>query len=155
MTEEKIVEDNNVQPPDGNTLLGEGTVEKKEKPIKAKPAFYACCYEPLKVIAKEMGYNLLINGSLNRDMDLVAIPWIDEPKPMKEEVVAFDKYLRGIHYAEESIESGYMYSVLPGGRHSFVINLNRGGRWNQYLDEQWYVDVCFTPLPEKYSSAFA
>lgn len=155
MIEETKVEDNNVQPPDGNTLLGEGTVAKKEKPIKAKPVFYACCYEPLKVIAKEMGYNLLINGSLNRDMDLVAIAWSDEPKPMKEVVVAFDKYLRGIHYAEESIESGYMYSVLPGGRHSFVINLNRGGRWNQYLDEQWYVDVCFTPLPERSGSAFA
>jgi hypothetical protein len=42
-----------------------------------------------------------------------------------------------------------MYSVLPGGRHSFVINLNRGGRWNQYLDEQWYIDISFTPLPEK------
>src|SRR5690242_9505289 len=90
-----------------NGLLGEGTGEKKEKPTKAKPVFYACCYEPLKVIAKEMGYNLLINGSLNRDMDLVAIAWSDEPKPMKEVVVAFDKYLRGIHYAEESIESGY------------------------------------------------
>jgi len=144
-----------VSPHGSNTMLGEGTVEKKEKPIKAKPVFYACCYEPLKVIAKEMGYNLLINGSLNRDMDLVAIAWSDEPKPMKEVVVAFDKYLRGIHYAEESIESGYMYSVLPGGRHSFVINLNRGGMWNQYLDEQWYVDVCFTPLPEKSGSAFA
>jgi hypothetical protein len=121
--------------------------KNNKKPIKAKPVFYACCYEPLKIIAREMGYNLLINGSLNRDMDLVAIAWSDEPKPMKEVIVSFDKYLRGICYAEESIESGYKYSVLPGGRHSFVIDLNRGGRWNQYLDEHWYVDVCFTPLP--------
>lgn len=118
-----------------------------EKPIKAKPVFYACCYEPLKIIAKEMGYNLLINGSLGRDMDLVAVAWCDEPKPMKEVVVAFDKYLRGVNYTEDNIETGYMYSVLPGGRHSFVINLNRGGVWNQYLDEQWYIDICFTPLP--------
>jgi hypothetical protein len=122
---------------------------KKEKPIKAKPVFYSCCYEPLKAIAKEMGYNLLINGSLNRDMDLVAIPWTEEPKPMIEVVIAFDKYLRGTHYEESSAELGYRYSVLPGGRANYVINLNRGGRWNQYLDEQWYLDISFTPLPLK------
>jgi hypothetical protein len=45
-----------------------------------------------------------------------------------------------------------MYSVLPGGRANYVINLNRGGRWNQYLDEQWYIDISFTPLPVKSNS---
>ena len=138
-----------------NPMLGEGTVEKKEKPIKAKPVFYACCFEPLKSIAKEMGYNLLINGSLNRDMDLVAIAWVDEPKPMVEVVKAFDMYLRDTCYADGSEERGYLYSVLPANRHSFVINLNRGGRWNNYTDEQWYVDISFTPLPNKAGSAFA
>lgn len=154
MNSEQKAQDLSVSPSIANAVLGEG-MGNKGKPIKAKPVFYACCYEPLKTMAKEMGYNLLINGSLNRDMDLVAIPWDDEPKPMKDVIVAFDKYLRGVHYTEESIESGYMYSILPGGRHSFVINLNRGGRWNQYLDEQWYIDICFTPLPEKSGSAFA
>ncbi len=31
------------------------------KPIKAKPQFYACCLQPLQQIAKEMGYNLIVN----------------------------------------------------------------------------------------------
>lgn len=119
------------------------------KPIKAKPVFYATCYETLKAIAKDMGYNLLINGSLNRDMDLVAIPWIDEPMPMIDVVIKFDEYLRGTHYQKESAEQGYMYSVLQGGRHNYIINLNRGGKWNNYLDEQWYLDISFTPLPKK------
>lgn len=123
-------------------------VPKPEKPVKAKPVFYACCYEPLKLIAKEMGYNLLINGSLNRDMDLVAVAWVDDPKPMKDVVIAFDKYLRGVSYPDELVETGYLYSLLPGGRHSFAINLNRGGRWNQYSDEQWYIDISFSPLPK-------
>lgn len=121
-------------------------MNQEAKPVKAKPIFYACCFEPLKKIAQDMGYNLLLSGSLNRDMDLVAIPWVNEPKPMNDVVVAFDKYLRDIHYSEESIESGYMYSILPGGRHSYIINLNRGGYWNQYNDEQWYLDISFTPL---------
>lgn len=118
----------------------------EENSIKAKPVFYAMCYEPLKAIAKDKGYNLLINGSLNRDMDLVAIPWVDEPASMVDCVIAFDKYLRGTHYEELCADRGYMYSVLPGGRHSYVINLNRGGHWNQFTDDQWYVDISFTPL---------
>ncbi|WP_430900440.1 MULTISPECIES: hypothetical protein [unclassified Paraflavitalea] len=116
-----------------------------DKPIKAKPVFYAMAYEPLKSIAKEMGYNLLINGSLNRDFDLVAIPWVNNPKPMLDVVVEFDKYLRGTHYNEESANAGYMYRVLPGGRHSYVINLNRGGKWSNYTDYEWYLDISFTP----------
>jgi hypothetical protein len=82
-------------------------------------------------------------------MDLVAIPWIDEPMPMIDVVIKFDEYLRGTHYEKESAEHGYMYSVLQGGRHNYVINLNRGGKWNNYLDEQWYLDISFTPLPQK------
>lgn len=118
----------------------------EQKPIAAKPVFYAMCYEPLKAIAKEMGYNLLINGSLGRDFDLVAIAWCDDPKPMLDVVIEFDKYLRGSYYTPENAKEGYLYSVLPGGRHSFVINLNRGGKWNQYKDEQWYLDISFTPI---------
>lgn len=119
------------------------------KPIKTKPVFYACCLQPLQQIAKEMGYNLIVHGSMNRDLDLVAIPWIDDPKPEVELIKAFDIYLRGVCYAEGSEERGYLFSVLPGGRRNYVINLNRGGRWNQYLDEQYYLDISITPLQLK------
>jgi hypothetical protein len=51
-----------------------------EKPIKAKPHFYAVCLPGLQEIARNLGYNLVVHGSMNRDLDLIAIPWIDEPK---------------------------------------------------------------------------
>ena len=31
--------------------------------------------EPMRRVAKEFGYAITIHGSLNRDIDLVAIPW--------------------------------------------------------------------------------
>lgn len=116
------------------------------KPIKAKPSFYAVCFYALKEIALSHGYNLLIHGSMDRDMDLVAVPWVNDPKPELELIKALDLYLRGTCYADGSEEIGYLYSVLPGGRKSYVINLNRGGKWNQYIDEQWYIDISITPL---------
>lgn len=116
-----------------------------DKPIKAKPGMYALFYENLKQIAKDFGYNLVIHGSLNRDLDLIAIPWVDNPKPEIEMVQAFDDYLRGMHYTDSE---HYCFSILPGGRKSYIINLNRGdkrGEWSKY-DEQYYLDISITPL---------
>lgn len=103
----------------------------------------------MQEIARELGYNLIIHGSISRDMDLVAIPWVDEPKPEIELIKALDVWLRGVSYADGHEEQGYLFSILPGGRRSYVINLNRGGKWNNYNDEQWYIDISVTPLPSK------
>lgn len=133
---------------------------KNEKPIKAKPAFYTQCYIQLQKISKDLGYNLLIHGSMDRDMDLVAVPWINEPKSHLELLQAFNNFLNGVEggalvndqfftyeqQEENILEKYYMFSMLPGGRSSYVINLNRGGRFNGYIDEQYYLDVSITPL---------
>lgn len=113
------------------------------KPVKAKPHFYATCLLGLQEIAKENGYNLVIHGSMNRDMDLVAIPWTDDPKPHFELLTAFCEYL-GV-FAYDDIKY-YNFSLLPGGRSSYIINLNRGGKFNGYTDEQWYLDISITPF---------
>jgi hypothetical protein len=131
-----------------------------DKPIKARPAFYAHVYQSLKEIAKEGGYNLLVHGSLDRDLDLVAVPWSDKPISHLELLQFFNLYLNGItggaivngevyNYEQEEeniLEKYYMYSRLPGGRSSYVINLNRGGQFNGYLDEQYYLDISITPF---------
>ena len=56
-------------------------VGSASKPTHVKPSFYAFIYEQIKEIAKDYGYNLVLHGSMNRDLDLIAIPWIDNPKP--------------------------------------------------------------------------
>jgi hypothetical protein len=109
------------------------------KTMKARPVFYTLVYTELKEIAEAMGYNLLLHGSVNRDMDLVAIPWKDEVSTHLEVLKAFAKY-PGTPELNES--EHYMFSVLPGGRQSYVINLNRG---KNGIDPQWYLDISFTP----------
>lgn len=42
------------------------------------PALFAALYPLLRAKARVMGYGLAIHGSLVRDMDLVAVPWVDE-----------------------------------------------------------------------------
>ena len=127
------------------------------KPLKAKPQFYALCFQQLQEIAFEKGYNLVLHGSLNRDMDLIAIPWVNETSSELELIYALHFYLCGKNYFDEEdsqevnekiAKRQYLHSYLPGGRSSWVINLNRTGIRNgqDYADAEFYLDISITPL---------
>lgn len=122
----------------------------KLKPLKAKPHFYSVCFSALQEIAKNLGYNLVIHGSMNRDMDLVAIPWVDNPHSHIELIESFVDYLGAYKHQEENLDRKkllYGFNILPGGRSCYIINLNRGGGiYNSYQDEQYYLDISITPL---------
>jgi len=121
-----------------------------EKPIKVKPGLYSLFYEHLKQIAYEYGYNLVIHGSLNRDLDLIAIPWIDEPRDEQEMVKDMQMWLTGMYYLDG--KGNVPFTVLPGNRHSYVIELNRGnkkGEWLRFADEQYYIDLSITQITKK------
>lgn len=116
--------------------------EKINKPVHVKPALYALFFYDLKRIAKRYGYNLVLHGSLNRDLDLIAIPWVDNPKPEQCMIKAFQKYLIG--WTTVETDKKVHFTTLPGNRHSYVIELNRGnkrGEWMRYKDEQYYLDI--------------
>ena len=121
-----------------------------DKPIKAKPGLYAMYYLHLKQIAEHYGYNLVIHGSLDRDLDLVAIPWVDNPRPEQDMIKDFQMHLTGRNVLRPS--GNVQFTVLPGNRHSYVINLNRGdkkGEWVRFEDEQYYIDISVTQLNTK------
>ncbi len=118
------------------------------KPKHFKPGLYTIFYEQLKDIAKEYGYNLVIHGSMNRDLDLIAIPWIDEPRSEQNMIKEFQKYLTGKN--EIDTKGNVPFTILPGKRHGYVINLNRGdkhGEWVRFEDSQYYLDISVTQLP--------
>ena len=116
------------------------------KPIHVKPGLYAMYYEHLKLIAKEYGYNLVIHGSMNRDLDLIAIAWVDEPKPEQNMIKEFQVYLTGVKLVRPNGE--VHFTTLPGGRHSYTISINRGdkhGEWVRFADSEYYLDISVTP----------
>ena len=48
------------------------------------PVYAACMYTELATIARAHGYALAVHGSLARDLDLIAIPWIEDPSTPQE-----------------------------------------------------------------------
>lgn len=110
------------------------------KPIHVKPSFYSYCYEALKEIALKYGYNLVIHGSMNRDLDLIAIPWQPLLKPYEEMIQEFTDYLGG------TIE---LESCTPAyhGRLWYVINIRRRDKHDDYKeDHQYYLDISVLPV---------
>jgi hypothetical protein len=57
------------------------------KPSSYAP-MYCALYPELATIAREHGYALAVHGSLQRDMDLICIPWVEQPSEPKDVVAA-------------------------------------------------------------------
>lgn len=118
--------------------------------MHVKPAMYALFYEHLKKIAQDLGYNLVLHGSLDRDMDLIAIPWRDTVAEEKDLIEDFEIYLTG--RSTRNPDETRDFSTLPGGRHVYIIEFNRGdkrGEWNRFEDEQYYLDISITPKVDR------
>lgn len=118
-----------------------------EKPVHVKPSFYAYNFQTLKEIAFKYGYNLVLHGSLNRDMDLIAIPWGEELGDKKEMLKEFCTYLDGrIMYETEEQHNAFIKK--HHGRDNYIINLNRtvieGTVPSEY--HQYYLDISITPI---------
>lgn len=130
-----------------------------DKPIHAKPSYYAIMFEPLKEIALKYGYNLVLHGSLNRDMDLITIPWQEQLGSVDQMIKEFCEYVGGeIQLFNESRNNegeivGDLFTVKPHGRKAYVINIYRGGYLNgggfqdmtYHKDPQTYIDISVIP----------
>lgn len=126
------------------------------KPTHAKPSLYAFYFYRLKEIAFAYGYNLTLHGSLNRDLDLVAIPWQKELGSHDEMIEEFIKELGGelmfangvvrSHAKNINTEGWDKYAVTHHGRMQYVINLNRELQSdNDWSDPQYYIDISVMP----------
>ncbi len=58
------------------------------KPANRAPMYAACVYPDLAEITRKHGYALAVHGSLARDFDLIAIPWIETPSSHSEVIAA-------------------------------------------------------------------
>ena len=118
-----------------------------EKPVHAKPSYYAIMFQPLKEIALKYGYNLVLHGSLNRDMDLIAIPWQEELGDVDAMIQEFCDYVGG--RINEHVKKD-----APHGRKWYVIDIYRGmlekvpGFTERiyHEDPQTYIDISVTPI---------
>lgn len=92
------------------------------------PVMYAMYYGDMQEIAREHGYALAIHGSLMRDMDLVLIPWVDNPKPYMDVLRAWSEKRIGFERVDKVPYD--TTAKKPHGRIAFTMHTGGGG----YID---------------------
>lgn len=139
-------------------LIGEIKIKRfiqmeQIKPIHAKPSLYAFYFDVIKEIGLKYGYNIVLHGSMNRDLDLIAIPWVYEIKD-KVEMLNEICVLLGGHILKESDEDRQRQRIKLYGRECWVININRTikakydgmvSSFEEHSDPQYYIDISILP----------
>ena len=99
---------------------------------RAKPAFYASVYVILIGVARDCGYALALHGSMTRDMDVIAVPWI-------EEATSADRLMRELAAATGGVYTDKKPSHRPHGRTAWSLVLHNDA------GDAVYVDVSVMP----------
>lgn len=88
-----------------------------------KAIFYATIYEDLKRVAEESGWALALHGSLNNDMDLMAMPWT-------EDATSIEVLIQNISdlFATSPFKEGHVkaYRAKPNNRVVYTISIISG-----------------------------
>lgn len=87
-------------------------------------------------IAKDHGYALAVHGSVHRDLDLVAVPWIEEASEPDELIRAFKLATRTVvtHEDFDHIPPEFHPSQKPHGRVAYSLHVTNSGMYGGYLD---------------------
>jgi len=69
------------------------------------------------------GYALAVHGSMVRDMDMIAVPWVDDVKPYEEMVLKMCEAMGG--FMQDQDNNGK--EQKPHGRMAYTIHVGGGG----------------------------
>jgi hypothetical protein len=102
-------------------------------PTRAVP--YAFIYPILAKLARDKGYSLALHGSMQEDLDIVAIPWTPEACSAQELMEYMARQVWIFHYTEDTVEweDDAKWIVTepeqkPHGRVAWSIQLKNGCR---------------------------
>lgn len=89
--------------------------------------------ENVRVAAREVGYAVAVHGSMQRDVDLVAIPWVEEARSPMDLIKAIVAAIPGSFLSTRGSEMEQTEQIpRPHGRLGWVIWF--GGTKGTYID---------------------
>lgn len=104
----------------------------RKKPLSKNnhPLIYVTLYPILKEIAYNYGYALGLHGSVQRDFDIIAVPWIQRPRSYKKMLKEFAKEIGW------TFDWSFSPTKKPHGRLAFTLLCQ-----DNYHGENAYLDI--------------
>ena len=97
------------------------------KSKKARKKLYLTLLPHIVRVARKSGYAIGVHGSMTRDMDIIAVPWVDRAVPPKVLAYRIHKTVCKYHYTPEFLDADV--TVKPRGRLSWALILGSGGAY--------------------------
>lgn len=100
---------------------------------------------PLRETARKNGYALAVHGSLRRDIDLIAVPWIDKcstPKELAAAIREKAQEVSGYAWPKHDEDTIYFREGTPGSKpHGRLC-------WTFHLGGGPYIDLAVMPMTD-------
>lgn len=93
--------------------------------VAERACYYAALYPQLREVARQNGYALALHGSLVKDLDLLAVPWVEDAVDAWDLAHAICERAGGAIHERDDI--GRSPNSRPHGRLVWTIHLQRGG----------------------------
>jgi uncharacterized protein GlcG (DUF336 family) len=105
-------------------------------PSPARAAAYVALYPMLVAVARRHGYALAVHGTVTRDFDLIAVPWVDEASDPLTLIKAFKKATNAVTHHDETdhLVKDCSPTKKPHGRVAFSLHVTNHGMYGGYLD---------------------
>ena len=87
---------------------------------KVRPIAYVCHLPRITALAREYGYAIAVHGSLQRDLDLIAVPWSEVATDDETLVLAIARMVGGFILDHERA------MAKPHGRKAWTIHMGAG-----------------------------
>ncbi len=94
--------------------------DKTEVVTNGKAVFYAVLFPSFRAAAIDCGYALALHGSMARDMDLIAVPWTDDAKPVSTLIEKLSDCIGETVWKEYHFKEP---TQMPHGRKSFTLSI--------------------------------
>ncbi len=90
----------------------------------------------LQQIARRHGYALAVHGSLHKDFDLIAVPWVEEASAPLTLIKAFKAWTRTVtqHEDVDYLVKDCKPTQKPHGRVAYSLHVTNSGMYGGYLD---------------------
>lgn len=95
---------------------------------EGRPAFYAFFLNEFRSAALDHGYTLTVHGSMARDLDLLAVPWVENASPVEDLVGSISACLGKTVYSEYHFEEK---EERPHGRIVYTLA----------IASTWFIDL--------------
>lgn len=105
----------------------------------------------LSKIANQCGYALAVHGSMQRDLDLVAVPWVKKAMKAESLVIMLQEHIFGYSYTRAFWKKDAHSDPKPHGRKAYTIHLAnlsdefKGTSFGSQQRHAW-IDLSISPV---------